>query len=54
MGKFSILEIINYFPQVILSKKKFPQQKVVFVPQLPQIGRGLGLCGTHHPKLPLF
>ena len=27
MGKFSILEIINYFHQVILSKKKFPPTK---------------------------
>ena len=56
MEKFSILELINHFSISGDSKHKqfFPQQKVVAVPQLPEEGRVLRLCGTYHSKLPLF
>ena len=49
---FSVLDLIRVFSHS--SKKKFPNQKLLVVPQLPERGSGLRLCGKSHPKLPFF
>ena len=53
MEKVSIAEMIFLISEDS-KQENVPQQKAVVVPQTPEGERGLRLCGTYRPKLPLF